>query len=178
MVKYNQEVITLEYEIIYSDRRTLSLNVKGGALIVRAPRGAKRRDIEKLIADHTDWIEKHLARSKRKEALYSSLGDEDIKRLKKLAKVTLPEKTRYFAELMGIKYGRITITSAKTRFGSCSSEGNIAFSYRLMLYPEEAIDYVVVHELAHRREMNHSPKFYKIVASVLPDYKYRKALLK
>ena len=178
MVKYNQEVITLEYEIIYSDRRTLSLNVKGGALIVRAPRGAKRRDIEKLIADHTDWIEKHLAKSKRKEELYSSLGDEDIKRLKKLAKATLPEKTRYFAEIMGIKYGRITITSAKTRFGSCSSEGNIAFSYRLMLYPEEAIDYVVVHELAHRREMNHSAAFYKIIASVLPDYKYRKALLK
>ena len=79
---------------------------------------------------------------------------------------------------MNLQYGRITITSAKTRFGSCSSEGNIAFSYRLMLYPEAAIDYVVVHELAHRREMNHSAAFYKIIASVLPDYKYRNALLK
>ena len=167
-----------DYEIIYSDRRTISLNIKGGALIVRAPRCAKKRDIEKLISEHSAWIEKHLSKSKRKAELYASLGEEDIKRLKKLARSILPEKTRYFAEKMGIDYGRITITSAKTRFGSCSSLGNIAYSYRLMLYPEEAIDYVVVHELAHRREMNHSSKFYKIVASVLPDYKYRKALLK
>jgi predicted metal-dependent hydrolase len=79
---------------------------------------------------------------------------------------------------MGIKYGRITITSARTRFGSCSSEGNISYSYRLMLYPEEAIDYVVVHELAHRREMNHSPRFYAIVERILPDYKERRKLLK
>lgn len=168
----------MDYEIIYSDRRTIALNIKGGALIVRAPRNAKRRDIEKIIKEHSAWIEKHLAVSKRKEALYQSLGDEDIKRLKKLAKAILPEKTRYFAGIMGVDYGRITITSAKGRFGSCSSAGNIAYSYRLMLYPEEAIDYVVVHELAHRREMNHSPAFYKIVASVFPDYKYRKALLK
>lgn len=168
----------MEYEIVYSSRRTLSLNIKRGALIVRAPFNAKKRDIERLISDHRDWIDKHLAISRRKEDLYSSLGDDDIKRLKKLAKTVLPEKVKHFAEIMGINYGRITITSARGRFGSCSSAGNIAFSYRLMLYPEEAIDYVVVHELAHRREMNHSAAFYKIIASVLPDYKYRKALLK
>ncbi len=168
----------MDYEIIYSDRRTIALNIKGGALIVRAPRNAKRRDIEKIIKEHSAWIEKHLAVSKRKETLYQSLGDEDIKRLKKLAKAILPGKTRYFAGIMGVDYGRITITSAKGRFGSCSSAGNIAYSYRLMLYPEEAIDYVVVHELAHRREMNHSPAFYKIVASVFPDYKKRAKLLK
>ena len=168
----------MEYEIVYSSRRTLSLNIKRGALIVRAPWNAKKRDIEKLISDHRDWIDKHLAISRKKEDLYSSLGDDDIKRLKKLAKTVLPEKVKRFAEIMGINYGRITITSARGRFGSCSSAGNIAFSYRLMLYPEEAIDYVVVHELAHRREMNHSAAFYKIVASVFPDYKYRKALLK
>jgi predicted metal-dependent hydrolase len=79
---------------------------------------------------------------------------------------------------VGLKYGRITITGAKNRFGSCSSKGNIAFSYRLMLYPEAAIDYVVVHELAHLLEMNHSPAFYKIVESVMPDYKERRKLLK
>ena len=79
---------------------------------------------------------------------------------------------------MGIKYGRITIASAKTRFGSCSSKGNISYSYRLMMYPEEAIDYVVVHELAHRIEMNHSPRFYAIVERILPDYKKRRKLLK
>lgn len=168
----------MEYEIIYSDRRTIALTIKEGTLIVRAPRGAKRRDIEKLIKEHSAWIEKHLAVSKRKRELYSSLGEEDIKTLKRQAREVLPKKTAYFAALMNIDYGKIRITSARGRFGSCSSEGNISYSYRLMLYPEEAIDYVVVHELAHRRQMNHSPEFYKIVASVFPDYKKRAKLLK
>jgi predicted metal-dependent hydrolase len=79
---------------------------------------------------------------------------------------------------MGLKYGRITITSAKKRFGSCSTAGNISYSYRLMLYPEEAREYVVVHELAHLVQMNHSKEFYNIIAKVLPDYKYRKKMLK
>ena len=79
---------------------------------------------------------------------------------------------------MGLKYSRIKITSAVKRFGSCSSSGNICYSYRLMLYPEEAREYVVVHELAHLEEMNHSKKFYEIISKVLPDYKYRRRLLK
>ena len=79
---------------------------------------------------------------------------------------------------MGLKYGRITITSAQKRFGSCNSNGNICFSYRLMLYPESAREYVIVHELAHLKEMNHSKAFYAIIASVLPDYKHRRKLLK
>ena len=101
-----------------------------------------------------------------------------ISELRKTAKKTLPLKVAYYAKIMGLKYGRITITGAKTRFGSCSSKGNIAFSYRLMMYPDEAIDYVVVHELAHLKEMNHSPAFYRIIAKVLPDYKERIKLLK
>lgn len=84
----------------------------------------------------------------------------------------------YYAKIMDLKYGRITITGAKTRFGSCSAKGNLSFSYYLMLYPEYAIDYVVVHELAHLKEMNHSSKFYKIIESVLPDYKERIKVLK
>ena len=115
---------------------------------------------------------------KKKESLTSGLTEDDIKDLKKKAKVYLKEKTDYYAEIMGLKYGRITITSAQKRFGSCSSDGNISYSYRLMLYPEAAREYVVVHELAHLKEMNHSSKFYAIIARVLPDYKIRKRLLK
>ena len=90
----------------------------------------------------------------------------------------LSAKAEYYSALMGVDFGRISIMSAKTRFGSCSSKGNIAFSYRLMLYPEAAVDYVVVHELAHRKEMNHSKAFYKIVEDILPDYKERRKLLR
>ena len=134
--------------------------------------------IESVISSHAKWIEKHLSMQSERYSRFSSLTDEDIKKLKKLAKSVIPKKVEQYAEIMGLKYGRITITSAKTRFGSCSSAGNLAFSYRLMTYPEEAIDYVVVHELAHLVELNHSSRFYSIVAAVLPDYKERRKLLK
>ena len=106
------------------------------------------------------------------------MSASDISELRKIAREYIVPKTEYFSHIMGLKYGRITITGAKTRFGSCSSKGNLSFSYRLMLYPPEAIDYVIVHELAHLCEMNHSKRFYSIIERVLPDYKERIKRLK
>ncbi len=166
------------YDIIYSDRKTLSLSIKDGKLIARAPRGTPKWRIEKAITDHRAWIEKHLALAEEKKQNHPEPTLEEEKKLRKLAKEILTLKTAYYAKIMGLKYGRITITGAKTRFGSCSSKGNISYSFRLMTYPEEAVDYVVVHELAHLVEMNHSPRFYAIVAKILPDYKLRQKLLK
>ena len=77
----------------------------------------------------------------------------------------------YFAKQIGATYGRITIRNQKTRWGSCSSKGNLNFNCLLMLAPSEVIDYVVVHELCHRKEMNHSKAFWSEVEKVLPDYK-------
>ena len=168
----------MDYKVVYSGRKTIALSVKDGALVVKAPYGTKKTRIEKLISSHENWINKHIQKQKEKNAKYGNLSEERIAELRKIAKQILPAKVSYYAKIMGLKYGRITITSAKTRFGSCSSKGNIAFSYRLMMYPDAAIDYVVVHELAHLKEMNHSPAFYKVVAAVLPDYKERIKLLK
>lgn len=168
----------MEYKIIFSNRRTISLCVKDGCLTVKAPHKTPKKKIDDLVLSHRDWIEKHIEKQVEKNKKYASLTDNDIEMLRKSAKEILPPKVKKYADIMGLKYGRITITGAKTRFGSCSSKGNLAFSYRLMLYPEEAVDYVVVHELAHLRELNHSPAFYKVVASILPDYKERIKLLK
>ena len=168
----------MPYKIVYSSRKSISLCIKEEGLVVRAPFGTSEARIDEIVEKHKSWIEKHLEKQERKQAKEAALSDGDVAEMKKLAKKILPAKTAYFANIMGLNYGRITITGAKTRFGSCSSKGNIAFSYRLMMYPEEAIDYVVVHELAHLLEMNHSPSFYRIVESVLPDYKRRKKLLK
>ncbi len=168
----------MKYELIYSKRRTIGLSIKDGTLIVRAPYRTPQKTVESVIKRHEAWILKNTEKSLLKKEKYGNLTEEKIKELKLEAKTYLIDKTKYYSDLMGLKYGRITITSAKTRFGSCSSKGNISFSYRLMLYPEPAREYVVVHELAHLVEMNHSPAFYKIVASVLPDYKVRRALLK
>ena len=98
--------------------------------------------------------------------------------LKAQAKVILKDKVDYYSQLMGVEAQSVKITSARKRFGSCNSKGSICFSYRLMLYPEEAIDYVVVHELAHLLELNHSKRFYDIVSNVLPDYKKREKMLR
>lgn len=168
----------MDYKVVYSGRKTIALCIKDDGLVVKAPYGTSEKRILEVIEKHKTWVEKHLAKREARVAARASLTDEKIAELKKLAKEILPIKTAYYAQKMGLKYGRITITSAKTRFGSCSSKGNISFSYRLMLYPEEAIDYVVVHELAHIVELNHSKRFYSVVERVLPDYKARAKLLK
>ena len=167
----------MDYSVIYSKRKTVSLVIKRGELIVRAPIGTSQKRIKKLIDDHLEWIEKSVEKTKNAPPP-EEISAEEEKALRKKAKLVLRGKTQYYSELMGLKCGRITITGAKTRFGSCSSKGNISYSFRLMKYPEDAIDYVVVHELAHLLELNHSPKFWAIVASVFPDYKRRRKLLK
>ncbi len=168
----------MEYKVIYSDRKTLSLSVKDANLIVRAPRRTPEAKIKEAILSHRDWIEKHISTQLERAQNHPEPKESEIPALRERARALLSAKTKYYAEIMGLKYGRITITGAKTRFGACSSKGNISYSYRLFDYPEEAVDYVVVHELSHLVEMNHSERFYKIVESVLPDYKERRKLLK
>lgn len=95
-----------------------------------------------------------------------------------LAAAELPRRVEYYSEKMGLYPTSVKITSAATRFGSCSGKNSICFSYRLMLYPPEAVDYVVVHELAHIKEKNHSARFYALVERYMPDYREREKLLK
>ena len=168
----------MDYTLIYSDRRTISASVKDGKLVVRAPRRMPVDLVERFLLKHERWIEKAMKNAEESASKFDSLTDAEIKNLKAEARKYLTVKTKYYSSIMGLKYSRISITSAKTRFGSCSSKGNISYSYRLMLYPEAARDYVVVHELAHLREMNHSPAFYRIIEGVMPDYKERKRMLK
>ena len=167
----------MEYKIVYSGRKTLALSLKNGELTVRAPFGTTVKRIEEEIAKHTEWIALHIEKQRRRAFAEESIEERELE-LRCMAKEILPKKTAYYAELMGLKYNSVRINGAKTRFGSCSAKKNISYSYRLMAYPEEAIDYVVVHELAHLVEMNHSPRFYNVIARVLPDYKARKRLLK
>lgn len=168
----------MQYKVIYSERKTVAISIENCEAVVKAPIGTDEETIRKIVLKHSQWIEKHMEQQKRKASMFKDLTEDDIKAIKKDAKRYFTAKTEYYAKIMGIDYGRITITSAQKRFGSCSSKGNISFSYRLMLYPEVAREYVIVHELAHRREMNHSKRFYDVIAKVMPDYKYRKRLLK
>lgn len=171
--------IRFSYRLIRSDRRSISASVgEDGILIVRIPKQLSDREAEQFLLKNEARISALIARVNERKASLPVYRDEDIPALREKALKVLPKKLNYYAERMGVHPTGCTITSAKKRFGSCSSKGRICFSCFLMLFPEEAIDYVVVHELAHLKEMNHSPRFYAIIQKTLPDYRAREALLK
>lgn len=169
----------MEYTLIRSKRKTVALQINAdGELVVRAPMRYSERKIKKLIEVHHDWIEKKTAESIERKSNHPELTEEEIKEYKKQAKSLLPALTEKYAEIMGVDYGTVKITSAQKRFGSCSGKNNICYSYILMQYPSEAIEYVVVHELAHTVHHDHSRAFYDLIAKYLPDYKQREKMLK
>ena len=164
-----------------SARKSLSLEIMpDGSLLARAPQRMPEREIWAFIREKEDWIRVHRGQRMERaaDAAADPLSPDQIKELADVALRVLPERCRYFAGIMGVSYGRITIRNQKTRWGSCSSKGNLNFNCLLMLAPPEIRDYVVVHELAHRKEMNHSPRFWKEVEKVLPDYRQRVSWLK
>ena len=167
------------YEIIRSRRRTVALEVtREGKVLVRAPLRMPRTEIDRFVAAHAAWLEKAQARVAARQAAHPPLTEEQREALRQTAKALLPQRVAHYAAVMGVTPASVRITSAKTRFGSCSGKNGLCFSLYLMQYPQEAIDYVVVHELAHIRHHDHSPAFYAEVAKVLPDYKARMKLLK
>lgn len=167
------------YEVIRSGRKTLALEVRpDGCVLVRAPYRAAVRDIETFVTHHDDWIVRARARVAARAAAHPEPDAEREKTLRSRAKQELPARVSLYAQRMGVHPAGIRITSARTRFGSCSAKNSLCFSWRLMDYPEPAIDYVVVHELAHIVHKNHGAAFYKLIEHVLPDYRERRALLR
>ena len=168
-----------EYQLIRSARKTLALTVtKELIVVVRAPLKMAKRDIASFVAKHHLWLEKQLAAIKEQNANRSSLTEAQAAELKEKAKSSLPEKVAHFSALMGVRPSGFRITAAKTRWGSCSAKNSLNFTYRIMLLPEDLIDYIVVHELAHIKVKNHGPAFYAIIAQYLPDYKSRQKSLR
>jgi predicted metal-dependent hydrolase len=137
--------------------------------------------IDGFVAEKAGWIEKSLRKMelrREENGAQERLPQEELERLAEQAADVLAEKVRYYAQQIGVTYGRITIRNQKTRWGSCSAKGNLNFNCLLMLAPEDVQDYVVVHELCHRKQMNHSRQFWSEVERILPDYKIRRQWLK
>ena len=157
------------YKLIRSRRRTISIEItRDAAVVVRAPLRASVRDVEYFLNEKEHWIQVHLDRQQARLAAHPEAE----------AREYIPPRAAYYAQLMEVSPTAIRFSRAKTRFGSCSAKDSITFSLRLMDYPKEAVDYVIVHELAHIRHKNHGKEFYRFVASILPDYRQREALLK
>ena len=175
------DIANLPITILRSKRKTLSLELKDGGLLVRAPKRMSNREIKDFILSKKDWIEKHQKiMEERRELLkqYPIYTEDELKELAKKAKEIIPAKVKHYAEIIGVSYGRITIRCQKTRWGSCSSKGNLNFNCLLMELPDEIIDSVVVHELCHRKHMNHSKTFYAEVEKIFPGYKRCRKWLK
>ena len=157
-----------------SARKTLSVELKPDAsLLVRAPLGMPEERIISFLEDRRSWIESRRGKLlERIEAMPSdALSNEEIRKLADEAMQDIPRRVRYFAPLVGVTFGRITIRNQKTRWGSCSAKRNLNFNCLLMLTPPDVRDYVVVHELCHIREMIHSARFWAQVERVLPHYR-------
>ena len=169
----------MEYTLIRSRRKTLAIEITREAkLVVRAPLRCSKAQIERFLTEKQGWIESHLAKMEARNRAHPEPTAEEEAALRQQAKRVLPQLVEKWAAVMAVEPAGITSTGARTRFGSCSPKNRLCFSWRLMQYPEEAVDYVVVHELAHIRHHNHSPAFYGLVEQYMPDYRRRRALLR
>ena len=165
----------MEYNLVRSKRRSVSLHIRpDGSLEVRAPLFMRGSEIERIVREKEGWILKQQAKIARQEKESEESGGvmsrEEVRNLAEQALKVIPERVKYYAPLVGVNYGRITIRSQRTRWGSCTRQGNLNFNCLLMLAPPEVLDSVVVHELCHRKEMNHSDRFYREVLRVYPEY--------
>lgn len=162
-------------KVIRSKRKTIAVQIKpDGAVVVRAPKWMRDQDIENFLQEKHAWIKKHRAAMQERQALLKDVEpytEAELRAWTKQAREVITQKVRYYAPLVGVDYGRIAIRCQRSRWGSCSSKGNLNFNCLLVLLPEDIIDSVVVHELCHRKQMNHSAAFYKEVERVYPEYK-------
>ena len=169
----------MEYQLIRSRRKTLAIEITRDArLVVRAPLRCSQARIEQFLAEKQAWITLHLQKMQQRRENHPEPTPEEEALLRKKARNLLPGLVNRYAVQMDVQPAGITITGARTRFGSCSPKNRLSFSFRLMDYPMEAIEYVVVHELAHILHKNHSAAFYAEIEKILPDWKTRNQLLK
>ena len=174
----------MNIEIIKSKRKTIAIQIIDSENVrVRAPYRVSQKDIQDFIDRNMEWIIEKQAKARKQDA---EIVSENIRPLTQLeldeladrACVVFQERVNYYAPIVGVTFGRITIRNQKSRWGSCSAKGNLNFNVALMRAPLEVLDYVVVHELCHRIELNHSARFWKEVERVLPNYKEQEKWLK
>ncbi len=163
----------IKYTVVRSDRKTFSIQVKNSKVILRVPKSLGDDEARSIIKKNEEWIRKQLNKCElEKEKLENlpPITQRELHSLGEKALVVLPRRVKHYAALLGVSYGKITVRNQRGRWGSCNSSGDLSFNCLLMLTPLEVIDSVVVHELCHRKEMNHSSAFYREVLSVYPEY--------
>lgn len=181
----------LTCEVVRSKRRSYGIVVdEDGKVTVRIPLRGSVATARRLVMEKQDWIFEKIDLQKRRgqerkvrnaqsESKYTPEQRAGLeRRYRQAAKEYFPKRVEYYAQQLGVSYGRIRIAEQKTRWGSCSGKGTLSFNWKLMLAPPKVLDYVVVHELCHLKEMNHSSRFWKLVEEIMPDYKEYRTWLK
>ncbi|MFC1568317.1 M48 family metallopeptidase [Candidatus Margulisiibacteriota bacterium] len=166
------------FQLIRSRRRSLALIVTQDAkLVIRAPHRLPEIDIHKFVRAKRRWIARKMAQAASRPRLpvLTPAQEQDSR---ELAKKIIPQRVKYYSEMTGLKPACVRISSARKRWGSCGAKGTLNFAWRLVLAPPPVIDYVVVHELVHLVERDHSRRFWSRVGEVMPDYKVQRRWLR
>ena len=173
-----------EYQLIRSSRRTIAVEVTRDArMIVRVPCRATQKAVDYFISEHADWIEAHLAKMRTRQNILAAksippIDPAEIRYLANRAVQEIPPRVERYAHIIGVTYGRITIRNQTSVWGSCTAKGNLNFNCLLRKMPSDVVDYVIVHELCHRRQMNHSALFWAEVAKYCPNYQEERKWLR
>jgi predicted metal-dependent hydrolase len=158
--------------------RNLRITIKpGGVVWATKPRFLADHDVERFLRDRSDWVLEKISQLKGRRQLNAGTR-ADFKNNAELARSFVRERIAKYNAIYRVSYNRIAIRDTKTRWGSCSRKGNLNFNYRVALLPENLADYVVVHEMCHLRELNHSARFWDLVAQAVPDYRAARKDLK
>ena len=182
-ITIQQGVKGIRVQVIRSARKSIGLEVRREDIVyMRIPVGLSDRELKRFVEEHKQWIlekinvlkERQQSRKPTGAMEAENLTSEEIEKIKE----KIADRVQYYCGIMGVTAGKITIRNQKTRWGSCSEKVNLNFNYQLYYLPDELLDYVVVHELCHRKEMNHSERFWREVENILPDYRERKKWLK
>ena len=192
----NELMEKISYSIHRSYRKTIAITITPeGEVLVKAPKRLPKAFIEGFVSSKADWIADALEKRKKLEEQKKSFRftgkyfqvpkgpkEEQMRQvtlwMKAQAKEIFSARVELYAKEMNVRPKAVKVSSAKTRWGSYSSKGNVNLNWKLLFAPGQAVDYVVVHELAHAIEMNHGPQFWRIVAQVMPDYEEMQDVLK
>ncbi len=154
----------LEYEIKYSKIKNIYIQIKNGKIIIKAPKRVSKKEIEKIVEQKSEWIQKTLEKESKKQKKKELYTKEEFKKI-------IEKNANELIKETGLKPNKITIKQIKYAWGSCSSKKNITLNLELIKYSQQAIRYVILHELCHLKYMNHSKDFWNLVEKYMPDYK-------
>jgi len=159
----------------YRRSRHLRLSISSSQCVrISAPMRVSEKTAESFLREKAEWVVAHMANFEKKDSRLPVATREDYLKYKELAREIAEKKLKIFNAEYGFAWKRISIRNTRTRWGSCSQDDNLNFSYRIIYLPEKLCDYIIVHELCHLGQFNHSAKFWALVARTIPDFKERR----